>query len=84
MEIARQVQEFIVDNFFYGVPQTQLKKSDSFLKTGMLDSTGMLELITFLENTYHIAIQDEELIPENLDSLENVTQFVSRKIGNRN
>lgn len=84
MEIARQVQEFIITNFFYGARQAQLNKTDSFLKTGMIDSTGILELVTFLENTYNISVEDEELIPENLDSLENVTKFVSYKLGNAN
>ena len=80
MEIAKQVQEFIIDNFFYGSRQAHLNNTDSFLKTGVIDSTGILELVTFLENTYNISVEDEELIPENLDSLENVSKFVTYKL----
>ncbi len=84
MEIANQVREFILDNFFYNSRDNELKNHDSFLKKGILDSTGILELVMFLENTYGISIEDEELIPENLDSLNNVSKFIKYKLGNRN
>ena len=84
MDIANQVRDYIIDNFIYNSRETELKNQDSFLKKGILDSTGILELITFLENTYGILVEDEELVPENLDSLDNVSKFVSYKLGNTN
>lgn len=52
---------------------------DSFLEKGIVDSTGILELITFIEEKYEISIKDEEMLPENLDSLDNVSKFVEFK-----
>jgi len=51
-----------------------------FLEEGIIDSTGILELVTFLEEEYSITVEDEELVPENLDSINNVTAFLERKI----
>ena len=73
------VREFVIENFLFGDGQ-QLQDDTSFMESGIIDSTGILELITFLEERYEIKIEDDELIPENLDNLQNVAQFVSRKI----
>ncbi len=73
------VREFIVENFLFGDGQ-QLQEDTSFMESGIIDSTGILELITFLEEKYEIKIEDDELVPENLDNLQNVAQFVSRKV----
>jgi len=74
------VREFVVENFLFG-DGVNLKDDTSFLESGIIDSTGILELITFLEETYGIQIEDEELVPENMDSLQNVARFVARKVG---
>ena len=73
------MSEFIVENFLFGDGQ-QLQDDTSFMESGIIDSTGILELITFLEEKYEIKIKDDELVPENLDNLQNVARFVSRKI----
>jgi acyl carrier protein len=73
-----QVQQFIVDNFLFG-DSSQLDTDTSFLNESIIDSTGILELIMFLEETFDIHIEDQELIPENLDSLNNIEQFVKTK-----
>ena len=73
-----QVQQFIVDNFLFG-DSSQLDTDTSFLNESIIDSTGILELIMFLEETFDIHIQDQELIPENLDSLNNIEQFIKTK-----
>ncbi len=73
------VREFIVENFLFGDGQ-QLQDDTSFMESGIIDSTGILELITFLEEKYEIKIEDDELIPENLDNLQNVSRFVDRKV----
>jgi acyl carrier protein len=78
--LADQVRQFIVDNFIFEDPGEGLKNSDSFLENGILDSTGVLELVAFLERTFDVKIEDEELIPENLDSIENVVKYIGKKI----
>jgi len=75
-----KVREFIVENFLFGSADG-LKDDTSFLDEGIIDSTGVLELVTFLEETYEIQVEDEELIPENLDSIDNIAQFLEQKIG---
>lgn len=72
------VEQFIVDNFLFG-DSTGLEDDTSFLNESIIDSTGILELITFLEETFGIKIGDNELIPENLDSLNNISQFIAQK-----
>ena len=74
------LRTFIVENFLFGKEDKPLQSSDSLLELGIIDSTGVLELVGFLEQTYHITIEDEELVPDNLDSIERLVQFVSRKI----
>jgi len=78
-ETKGKIKTFIVENFLFG-SEDGLKDETSFLEEGIIDSTGILELVTFLEEEFSIAIEDEELIPENLDSINNVTAFLERKI----
>ena len=78
--IQKQIWDFILENFLYGETDNGLNETDSFLEKGIIDSTGILELIAFIEQTYEIQIEDEELIPENLDSLNNVASFVQKKL----
>lgn len=73
------IQGFIVDNFLFGDGEN-LTHDTSFLESGIIDSTGILELVTFLEETYNIKIEDDELVPENLDSLNNVAKYLEQKI----
>jgi len=74
-----ELRQFIVQNFLYGQQDHQLAISDSFLELGIIDSTGIMELVSFLEQRYQITIRDEELIPENLDSLDRLGRFIERK-----
>lgn len=57
----------------------ELTDSDSLLDKGIIDSTGVLELVGFLEENYQIQIEDEELVPENLDSINNLVKFIQKK-----
>ena len=77
--IAQQVRGFIVDNYLLG-QNTSLEDADSFLETGILDSTGVLQLIAFLEKTYDITVEDGEMTPENLDSINKISAYLSRKL----
>ena len=78
--IERTLREFIVDNFLFGQDGADLTDEASLLEHGIIDSTGVLELVSFLEEGYQLKIDDEELIPENLDSIGNLARFVRRKL----
>jgi acyl carrier protein len=79
-EVREQVKNFIVTNFFLDLNTIELNDDSSFLDNGYVDSTGMLEVIGFLEETYGISIADDEMVPENLDSLRNIGGYVVRKV----
>ncbi len=78
MNYAKDIKDFVVSNFLFGDAGT-LQNDTSFLSSGIIDSTGMLELIMFLENTYDIKIDPAEMIPDNLDSIDRIVQFLGRK-----
>jgi len=77
-EIKSKIRDFIVENFLFGSAD-ELNDDSSFLDGGIIDSTGVLELVEFLEEDFSISIDDEELIPENLDSINNVAAFLKNK-----
>lgn len=77
-EIKEKIKAFIIENFLFGEEQN-LEDDMSFLENGIIDSTGVLELVEFIENTFSISIEDEDLIPENLDSLQKVANFINSK-----
>ena len=81
--IAREIKEFVVANFLFGQQGAGLADDQSFLEGGVIDSTGVLELVAFLEQRYSISVADRELLPENLDSIQNVSRFVARKLDSR-
>lgn len=76
-DVALRVRRFVVDNFLFG--RDELRDEQSFLDSGIIDSTGVLELVAFLERNFGVAIGDEELTPENLDSVARITRFVRAK-----
>lgn len=77
--IKDQVRTYITDNFIMGADGVQFTDTDSFLQLHIVDSTGFLELILFIEETFGIAVDEEEMVPENLDSLNAIEAFVGRK-----
>jgi acyl carrier protein len=79
-DVKKVVRNYILENFLMGDTGTQLEDEHSFLEHHIIDSTGFIELVTFLESTYNIQIKDEEMIPENLDSLANVGRFIESKV----
>jgi len=81
MTIEHQIRKFIVENFLFGESDNNLKDDDSLLENGIIDSTGVLELVAFLEETYGIELNDEEITPENLDSIANMSTFIANKQG---
>ena len=79
LRLEQQIRNFIIETFLFGESNNGLKDTESLLETGVIDSTGVLELIAFIEETYKIKVKDEELVPENLDSIANVSDFIRRK-----
>jgi acyl carrier protein len=77
--MEKKIRDFIVENFLFGEADGNLSDDDSLLDKGVIDSTGVLELVSFLESSFGIQVEDEELIPENLDSISNVSAYVLRK-----
>jgi len=76
--IATDLRQFISDNFLFGA-DVAFSDGDSLLGAGIIDSTGVLELIAHLEGEYGITIDDTELAPENLDSISNLVRFIEKK-----
>ena len=72
-----KIRAFIIENFLFG-EDTDLKDNTSFLEEGIIDSTGVLELIEFLEEEFALEIDDEDMIPENLDSLNNIERYINK------
>ncbi len=79
MSVQNEIRQFIIDNFLMGQDSDDLKDDSSFLEEGVIDSTGVLELVGFLEENYNIKVEDEELIPENLDSIKNICAYIELK-----
>lgn len=78
MDIKQQIRAFVVDNFY--VPETaELYDDTSLIETGIVDSTGVLEVVAFLEREFGITVADREILPENLDTIERMTAFVMRQ-----
>jgi len=78
-ELKEKIRSFIVENFLFG-NDDGLSDDSSFLEEGIIDSTGILELVSFLEEEFGITVDDEDLIPENLDSINNVTNYLAKKL----
>ena len=78
--IKRELRHFVIDNFLFGQENGQLSNDDSFLEQGIIDSTGVLELVSFLERKFEIKIQDRELVPDNLDSINKLVRFLDEKL----
>ena len=77
-DIKTVIREFLLDNFVMG-SDAVIDDDVSFMKTHILDSTGFIELVTFIEETFGIKVADEEMVPENLDSLLNIEAYLERK-----
>ena len=78
MGIKEQIRTFVTSNFYVADPAS-LADAASLLDNGIIDSTGVLEVILFIEETFGITVEDMEMLPDNLDSIERISNFVSRK-----
>ena len=79
MPYKPEIRKFIIENFLYGQDDDTLGDDQSFLENGIIDSTGVLELVSFVQDAYGVAITDNELIPANFDSLNKLDRFIARK-----
>jgi acyl carrier protein len=79
MDTKQKIREFIVETFLFGAEDAKIEDGESLLESGIVDSTGVLELVAFLESEFGLDVKDEELVPENLDSIENLAGFIGRK-----
>ena len=79
MQLKSEIRNFIVENFLYG-QNDGLGDDLSFLQKGLIDSTGVLELVAFVEEKYEISVADEELIPDNFDSINKLTDYIVKKL----
>jgi acyl carrier protein len=77
--VKHQVRCYLLDNFLMGGTAQDIGDDTSFMEAHILDSTGFIELISYLEQQFGLRVEDEEMVPENLDSLANIERFVSRK-----
>jgi acyl carrier protein len=80
MSIETKIRDYIAENFMFG-EASELGVDQSFLDKGIIDSTGILEIIMFLEEQFGIKVADSEMLPENLDSIGNIVRYVTKKGG---
>ena len=73
------LRQFITDNFLFGLQGQTFSDDDSLLEKRIIDSTGVLELISFLDATFGVKVEDDELLPENLDSINRLIRFIEKK-----
>ena len=80
MQNKQKIRDFIVETFLFGDTDATFEDGESLLDSGIVDSTGVLELVGFLESEFGLEVKDDELIPENLDSVDNLAGFIERKV----
>lgn len=81
MEIQEQIRQYILENFMYSDDPSALTDDRSLIDSGIVDSTGVLELVGFIEETFEVQVDDTELVPENFDSVDRITDYIKRKQG---
>lgn len=79
MSIASELERFILDEIVQGTGVESVDPQEDLLASGVIDSHGLMEVVAFLESRYGIAISDDDLLPENFESLASIEAFVTRK-----
>lgn len=79
MTVEEQIRQYIADNFLFSDDGYQLSDDASFLEEGIVDSTGVLELVMFVEEIFNVTVEDEEIVPENFDSVSRLATYIRRK-----
>ena len=78
-ELKEKIRAYILENFLFGDTTRTFGDWDSLLGKGIIDSTGVLELVAHLQESYGITVEDEEIMPDNLDSVTNLAAYIQRK-----
>jgi len=79
-DIEQKIRQFIAENFMFREDRSALSDTESLLEAGLIDSTGVLELVGFIETEFHIAVADADIVPENLDSVRTIVAYVKGKL----
>ena len=79
MSAEQVIRKYVLENYLFTDDDSELDDNDSFLEKGILDSTGILEIINLIEETFSLKVEDDEMIPENLDSVNNIVAYIGRK-----
>lgn len=77
--IKDSVKAFVIENFLFGDTSQNLADTDSLIENGVIDSTGVLELVAFIEDRYGVTVADADIVPANLDSLDRIAAFIAAK-----
>jgi acyl carrier protein len=80
LEKKAKIRSFIVETFLFDAADAEFGDDESLLDSGIIDSTGVLELVSFIEEEFDFEVKDEELIPENLDSLDKLASYIENKM----
>jgi acyl carrier protein len=80
LDIKEKLRNFIIENFMFGSKDASLGDDDSFLDEGIIDSTGVLEVVGFIEDEFGVEVSDGELVPDNFDSLNKLLSYVNGKV----
>ena len=83
MSVENTIRHYILESFLFTDDETQLQNDVSFLEEGIVDSTGVLELVMFVEESFGITVEDEEIVPENFDSVTQLAHYVGQKTNGR-
>ena len=81
-DVKRGVRTFVVENYLFG-SDGEMNDDDSFLESGIIDSTGVLELVAFLEKHFDLKVENDELTTDNLDSINQVVAYIQRKLDSK-
>ena len=84
MEIKKEIHSYIKENILFDSADNPISDDDSFMENGIIDSTGILELVSFIEQKFDFKVGDEDLVPDNFDSVNNLSDYIKKKIVNQN
>ena len=79
MSLEATIREFILENYLFTDDESELKNEESLIESGVIDSTGIMEVIAFMQKEFEIQVEDDEMVPENLDSVNNIVAFITKK-----
>ena len=81
--LKEKIRTFIIDNFLFGAKDARVGDDQSFLESGIIDSTGVLELVSYVEESFAVEVKDEDLVPDNFDSISKLAAYIQAKVGER-